>query len=117
MSFGTIAKAARSQADFKSAFSNGAHNTMLQHAAMSYASSSAWGAGIGAAYGGLDGALSYDGSFFGGAIHGGMVGAAAGLGARGISGMYQKGSGLAAGTADTRGRFAWANIGKGWNAG
>lgn len=102
--------------DMKSAFGAGAHNTMIQGAAMSYGSATAWGAGIGATYGGIDGALSYDGSFLGGAVHGGMVGAAGGALFKGGAGMYTTGAGAKAGAYDG-GTFAWKNISNGWSAG
>lgn len=99
--------------DGKNALSLGAHNTIKQASQMSYGSASAWGAGIGAAYGGVEGALSYDGSFLGGAFHGGMVGAVGGVGLRGAAGLYNKG---AAGATTGNSRFAWKNFSDGWNA-
>lgn len=94
--------------------SAGAHNTLLQGAAMSYGASSAWGAGVGAAYGGIEGAMSYDGSFVGGAVHGAMVGGVAGAAFRGASGVYTHGAGAKAGVADSQ-AFAWKNFSNGWS--
>ena len=59
----------------------GVHNSLRQIANVSgYSTPTAWGAGLGAAYGGFDGMTSYDGSIIGGAFHGAMLGAAGGAG-------------------------------------
>lgn len=91
----------------------GAHNSLLQIASNGgYATSSAWGAGIGAAYGGIDGAFSYDGSFFGGAFHGAMTGAAGGAGLKFAADSYAIGavkSGTASGTEAIGFKSAWAS--------
>ena len=107
-----IEKSAWSALKGKSQISLGAHNSLLQMGQMSYGSATAWGAGVGATYGGIEGAMSYDGSFFGGAVHGAMVGAAGGAGGRFASGLYTTGSKGVVG--DAKGRFAWKHFGDGW---
>ena len=109
-------KAIGSFADVKSAFGAGAHNTMIQSAAASLGTHAAWGAGVGATYGGIEGAISYDGSFLGGAVHGAMVGGVGGAAFKGLTGLYTKGAGATAGQAYKQGEtFAWKNISNGWS--
>ena len=102
--------------------SYGAHNSLLQGSTLSYGAASAWGAGAGAVYGGIDGALSYDGSFLGGAVHGAMVGGVAGAAFRGASGIYATGAGQGAlkgsgafPSSMTPTKFAWKNFADGWS--
>lgn len=98
----------------------GAHNSLLQLAnTSSFSSPAMYGAGLGAAYGALDGAFSYDGSMVGGAFHGAMLGAVGGVGAKFAADTYGRGalsSGFAtgkAGGAGARGtlKSAWSDGG------
>lgn len=91
----------------------GAHTMLREASNMGWGSATAWGAGGGAVYGGIEGALSYDGSFMSGAVHGAMVGAAGGAGFRAASGLYAKSAGGQ--VADINGRFAWKNFADGWS--
>lgn len=70
----------------------GIHNSLLQMGNTTYSTAGAWGAGIGAAYGAIDGGLSYDGSILGGAFHGAMLGGAAGAGLRFAGETYGNGA-------------------------
>ena len=69
-----------------------AHNSLLQTANSSFGSSVAWGAGVGAAYGAVDGGLSYDGSIVGGAFHGAMLGSVGGAAIKYAADNYAKGA-------------------------
>lgn len=112
----------------KSAFngakvSMGLHDTLLQAGSVSLGGAAAWGAGVGATIGGVNGAMSYDGSFLGGAIHGGMVGAVGGMGTRFAANTYAKGAfNGAAGSvvngafpAQQGAKFNWGNFATGWS--
>lgn len=71
----------------------GAHNSLLQLGNVSgYSNPAMVGAGIGAAYGALNGAFGYDGSILGGAFHGAMLGGVGGAGARFAAETYSKGA-------------------------
>jgi hypothetical protein len=71
----------------------GVHNSLRQIANVSgYSTPAAWGAGLGAAYGGFDGMTSYDGSIIGGAFHGAMLGAAGGAGLKFAADSYAVGA-------------------------
>ena len=71
----------------------GVHNSLRQIANVSgYSTPTAWGAGLGAAYGGFDGMTSYDGSIIGGAFHGAMLGAAGGAGLKFAADSYAAGA-------------------------
>lgn len=83
----------------------GAHNSMLQLGNVAgYSNPAMAGAGIGAAYGALNGAFSYDGSVLGGAFHGAMLGGIGGAGGKFAAETYGKGavkSGFASGKEGT----------------
>lgn len=71
----------------------GVHNSLRQIANVSgYSTPTAWGAGLGAVYGGFDGMTSYDGSIIGGAFHGAMLGAAGGAGLKFAADSYAVGA-------------------------
>lgn len=71
----------------------GVHNSLRQIANVgNYTTPTAWGAGLGAAYGGFDGMTSYDGSILGGAFHGAMLGAAGGAGLKFAADSYAAGA-------------------------
>ena len=71
----------------------GVHNSLRQIANVSgYSTPTAFGAGLGAAYGGFDGMTSYDGSIIGGAFHGAMLGAAGGAGLKFAADSYAVGA-------------------------
>lgn len=73
--------------------STGANNFFMHGSSMSYGGASAWGAGIGAGLGGINGGMSYDGSAFSGAMNGAILGGIGGAAFRGASGSYAKGGG------------------------
>lgn len=91
----------------------GVHNSLLQMGNTTYGAAGAWGAGIGAAYGAVDGGLSYDGSILGGAFHGAMLGGAAGAGLRFAGETYGLGSVKSGFASGKVGSFAnsWTSTG------
>lgn len=103
--------------------SMGLHDTLLQTGSVGLGASAAWGAGIGATAGGINGAMSYDGSFLGGAVHGAMVGSIGGMGARFAANTYAKGAFHGATEsvvngvfpAQQGGKFNWSNFSTGWS--
>lgn len=114
----------KSTMDVSEAFKAAAHNTLGQIASNSYVASTAWGAGIGASVGAVNGYLSYDDTLLGGATHGAMLGAAGGAGMRLASEVYAKGAGMAFNKSTgafnysykNGDSFSWSNFNSGWNS-
>lgn len=89
----------------------GAHNSLLQLGNVAgYSNPAMVGAGVGAAYGAIDGAFGYDGSLLGGAFHGAMLGGVGGAGLKLAANTYGKGAASSGFATGKEGTFANA-----WN--
>lgn len=89
----------------------------ITHQMLSDANANTWtatgltGVGVGAGVGAINGAVSYDGTFFGGAVNGAMLGGAGGVGIKSFASVYS--SGIKNSEKGIK-NFSWTTFNNGW---